>query len=101
VVPKRTTKKQSFDPNTYPLPAYVDPEQWRDWNAIRKELGKPLLLPSSCEYQLRKLAKFEALFPGGANESLYNSIENTWQGLFAPDKNNLNYTVREMERLFA
>lgn len=56
---------------------------WTDWNAYRREIKKPLVA-SSATAQLEKLLTFGV---ADAIESIRNSIQNQWQGLFPPKTN--------------
>ena len=72
------------------LPAFIDSEKWNDFLTHRKELKKPLT-PTSMKGQLKKLEKFESSFPGGANISLEQTVNNGWQGLFEPKIEEFNF----------
>lgn len=56
---------------------------WSDWEAYRRQIKKPLIAISAAA-QLKKLESFGAT---DAVESIRNSIQNQWQGLFPPKTN--------------
>jgi biotin operon repressor len=78
VVSKRTIK----EPKSISLPFDSDLFQraWQRWTTYRKQLKKPLT-EASMEMQLAKLRSWGE---AAAVQSISNSIENGWQGLFEP-----------------
>lgn len=80
---KPITNKPITNNKDIELPSFINPASWNDFLTHRKELKKPLT-PTSMKGQLKKLEKFESSFPGGANISLEQTVNNGWQGLFEP-----------------
>ena len=91
---KRKEDKKIIKPITnnkdIELPSFINPASWNDFLTHRKELKKPLT-PTSMKGQLKKLEKFESSFPGGANISLEQTVNNGWQGLFEPKMEEFNF----------
>lgn len=67
------------------MPAILDNADfrgaWQDWLAYRSQRKLPKLVPKSVDAQLRKLADYGS---AGAIASIRQSIEQNYQGLFAP-----------------
>lgn len=76
--PKKPNPK--FDALSYPIPNFIEQENWNDFVAMRKEIKKPLTETSS-KRTINALIKFDA---NGfdANESLDYSIANNYPGVF-------------------
>lgn len=64
---------------------------WERWQAYRKE-AKKKLTPSTAKAQLKKLSEWGA---ADAIESIEQSIEHGWQGLFEPKGNGTNGTGKQ------
>lgn len=69
-----------FDALSYPVPSFIKQENWTDFVAMRKEIKKPLT-ENACKRIVNKINEFDA---NGfdANESLDNSIANSYSGIF-------------------
>ncbi|PAT63957.1 hypothetical protein [Psychrobacter sp. JB193] len=76
--PKKS--KDKFDALSYPIPSFIEQENWNDFVAMRKEIKKPLTAISS-KRTINALVKFDA---NGfdANDSLDYSIANNYPGVF-------------------
>lgn len=76
--PKKS--KPKFDALSYPIPSFIEQENWNDFVAMRKEIKKPLTETSS-KRTVNALVKFDA---NGfdANDSLDYSIANNYPGVF-------------------
>ena len=76
--PKKS--KDKFDALSYPVPSFIEQENWNDFVAMRKEIKKPLTAISS-KRTVNALVKFDA---NGfdANDSLDYSIANNYPGVF-------------------
>lgn len=76
--PKKS--KPKFDALSYPIPSFIEQENWNDFVAMRKEIKKPLTETSS-KRTINALVKFDA---NGfdANDSLDYSIANNYSGVF-------------------
>lgn len=80
---KKSSKEKpnpKFDALSYPIPNFIEQENWNDFVAMRKEIKKPLTETSS-KRTINALIKFDA---NGfdANESLDYSIANNYPGVF-------------------
>jgi len=77
---KKAAPKPKFDALSYPVPSFIEQENWNDFVAMRKEIKKPLTETSS-KRTVNALVKFDA---NGfdANDSLDYSIANNYPGVF-------------------
>ena len=77
---KKAATKPKFDALSYPIPSFIEQENWNDFVAMRKEIKKPLTETSS-KRTVNALVKFDA---NGfdANDSLDYSIANNYPGVF-------------------
>ena len=77
---KKVEPKPKFDALTYPIPSFIKQDNWNDFVAMRKEIKKPLT-EIACKRIVNKINEFDA---NGfdANESLDNSIANSYSGIF-------------------
>jgi len=77
---KKAAPKPKFDALSYPVPSFIEQENWNDFVAMRKEIKKPLTAVSS-KRTINALIKFDA---NGfdANDSLDYSIANNYPGVF-------------------
>ena len=78
----REAKKQE----AFKIPSFINPEIWKDFEAMRKQIRKPM------SERAKKLivAKLQSLGEDKANEILEQSIVNCWQDVYPlkADKNN-------------
>lgn len=76
--PKPKPKKKSE-----PIPDWISPDTWADWEQHRREKRQPLK-PTTVTYQINQLSKFR---DNGhdPNAIIERSIANGWTGLFEPD----------------
>tara|TARA_R110002124_G_scaffold117154_2_gene274035 strand:- start:493 stop:1434 length:942 start_codon:yes stop_codon:yes gene_type:complete len=76
--PKKS--KPKFDALSYPIPSFIEQENWNDFVAMRKEIKKPLT-ETACKRLVKSLIEFDA---NGfdVNDSLNSSIMNQYQGVF-------------------
>lgn len=72
--------KPKFDALSYPIPSFIEQENWNDFVAMRKEIKKPLT-ETACKRLVKSLIEFDA---NGfdVNDSLNSSIMNQYQGVF-------------------
>lgn len=77
---KKAPAKPKFDALTYPIPSFIEQENWDDFVEMRKKIKKPLTEVSS-KRTVNALIKFDA---NGfdANNSLDYSITNDYAGVF-------------------
>lgn len=77
---KKEKTKPKFDALSYPIPSFIEQENWNDFVVMRKEIKKPLT-ETACKRLVNNLIKFDA---NGfdVNDSLNNSIMNQYQGVF-------------------
>jgi hypothetical protein len=80
------------------LPDYIDKDLWNDFLAVRKKL-KAQNTERAINGLLKKLASFEESIPGSANESINESLINSWKGVFAPKGNSSQKKVFPWEGL--
>lgn len=89
---KAVTKKPDFDPKTYPIPFFVDSELWVAYHDMRNTKKRPALATKyACKLIVENLTKFNEKGLD-ANQSLENSIRNSWIDVFEPKPNNLAIT---------
>lgn len=76
--PKKS--KDKFDALSYPIPSFIEQENWNDFVAMRKEIKKPLT-ETAAKRLISKLTEFDA---NGfdVNDSLDYSIMSQYQGVF-------------------
>lgn len=76
--PKKS--KPKFDALSYPIPSFIEQENWNDFVAMRKEIKKPLT-ETAAKRLISKLTEFDA---NGfdVNDSLDYSIMSQYQGVF-------------------
>ena len=67
------------------LPDYIDSDLWQAFIDHRKEI-RHKLTPITTKFLLKKLAGFNAR-EIDVNEAITQTIENGWQGVFAPRNN--------------
>lgn len=82
--------KPKFDALSYPIPNFIEQENWNDFVAMRNEIKKPLT-ETAAKRLISKLTEFDA---NGfdANESLDYSIMGQYQGVFERNrKQQTNY----------
>jgi len=90
--PARSPKGRSrstaakFDPTAVDLPAGIDADLWRRWCTERTAQRKPLT-PGAVRQQLENLQGWLARGLD-ANQSIRDSINSGWQGLFEPRPRN-------------
>lgn len=77
---KRIREKRE-ESNTPLIPQGINQEAWTDWAQHRKEIKKPLT-PTAMEKQFKLLLEY----PYDQKEIIDQSIQNSWQGLFAPKR---------------
>lgn len=72
--------KPKFDALSYPIPSFIEQENWNDFVAMRKEIKKPLT-ETAAKRLISKLKEFDA---NGfdVNDSLDYSIMSQYQGVF-------------------
>lgn len=74
------------------IPFFIDAEIWNGFLEMRiKAKAKPTDL--AIKGIIKKLQEFEDKKQGWANESLKNSIENNWKGVFEPKLNYQSFKV--------
>lgn len=80
-------KKKPPQPDLIPAPLPWDSPDftaaWNDWVSFRAEIKEPIT-PTARKIQLRKL---KAMGKASAIESIENSINAGWTGLFPPKQN--------------
>ena len=94
---KKEESKPKFDPLTYPIPSFIEQENWDDFVEMRKKIKKPLT-ETAAKRLISKLTEFDA---NGfdANESLDYSIMGQYQGVFERNrKQQSNNQVNGNER---
>lgn len=98
---KKHVPKTKFDALSYPIPSFIEQENWNDFVAMRKEIKKPLT-ETACKRLVNNLIKFDA---NGfdVNDSLNNSIMNQYQGVFEKSRkqqtnNKVNNNEQQSER---
>lgn len=64
------------------VPDYIDSDLWQAFIAHRKEI-RHKLTPTTTKFLLKKLAGFNAR-EIDVNKAITQTIENGWQGIFAP-----------------
>lgn len=94
-------KKRASDENER-LPVELDTPEfrsaWTDWQQHRREIRKTIT-PTTRQRQLKQLVR---LGPSAAVESIEQSIEKGWTGLFAPKpRPGSGVTTREQQNLLA
>ena len=86
---KNKNESENKSDNKIKIPDFINAELWNGFLEMRtKAKAKPTDL--AVKGILEKLEKFEDKKQGSANESLKNSIENNWRGVFEP-KSSPNY----------
>ena len=65
-----------------PLPAYIDPEAWSDYEAMRKRIKKPLT-PRSAKQKLALLQRFKEA-GWDVNQVIDTATERCWLDFYAP-----------------
>ena len=79
-------KKNLQEPTGLFIPNFIEAELWNGFLEMRiKAKAKPTNL--AIKGIIQKLQEFEDKKTGWANESLKNSIENNWKGVFEPKTN--------------
>ena len=85
---KNENKNENKNDKEIIIPYFIDTEIWNGFLEMRiKAKAKPTNL--AIKGILEKLTIFEDKKQGSANQSLKNSIENNWKGVFEP-KDNFN-----------
>ena len=81
---KKEKPKPKFDALSYPVPSFIEQENWNDFVAMRKEIKKPLT-ETACKRLVKSLIEFDA---NGfdVNDSLNSSIMNQYQGVFEKNR---------------
>ena len=84
VISKEIMKK--IEKKEIQIPDFVDAELWNEYLKMRKK-KKATPTEKAVELVINKLIKFENKKIGAANESLENSIESNYTGVFEPKTN--------------
>ena len=90
-------KSDSKSDNKNDLPIFINKDLFNSFIEMRVKIKKPLT-DKAKELLINNLIKFETKQKGFANEALEISIQNSYQGVFEPKKNNYNNNFTNNDR---